>query len=174
MVQLRLWDQDRHTSTLLSCVLLFTNFPSPTFSLLHLRHLNLRTPASPALPLDHICFMILHNLHLHSLVLYFQWVLPNVLPLTSLVIREVAESWDCWRHWGLKKLCACVLHLAWKRTISTRDCISFHHNCHHHCHRHHLQIVYGFTAQDWEGGKESNISLRMKKGRGAAKERGQG
>ena len=45
-----------------------------------------------------------------------------------------------------------VLHLAWKRTISTRDHISFHHHCHH------LQIVYGqrFTAQDWgrwEGGQ---------------------
>ena len=37
-----------------------------------------------------------------------------------------------------------VLHLAWKRTVSTRDHISFH----HHCHCHHLQIVYGqwFTA----------------------------
>jgi len=121
------------------------------FSLLRLRHLNLRTPVSPALPLDHICFMILHNLHLQSLVLYFQWVLPNVLPLASLVIREVTDSWDCWRHWGLKKLCACVLHLAWKRTISTRDRISFHHHCHRHCHHHHLQIVYRqrFTAQDW-------------------------
>jgi len=45
----------------------------------------------------------------------------------------------------LKKLGVCVLHLAWKRTISTRDRISFHHHCHHY----HLQIVYGFTAQDW-------------------------
>ena len=63
----------------------------------------------------------------------------------------MTDSWDSysWRHWGLKKHRVCVLHLAWKRTISTRDRISFHHNCRHHCHRHHLQIVYGFTAQDW-------------------------
>jgi len=85
------------------------------FSLLRLRHLNLRTPVSPALPLNHICFMTSHNLHLQSLVLSFQWVLPNVLPLALLVIREVTESWDSWRHWGLKKLGVCVLHLAWKK-----------------------------------------------------------
>lgn len=80
---------------------------SPIFSLSHLRHLNLRAPISPALPLDRIRFMISHNPHLQSLVLYFQGVLPNVLPLASLVIREVAEV-RIGGHWLLNQLVDCL------------------------------------------------------------------
>jgi len=51
--------------------------------------------------------MISHNPHLQSLVLYFQGVLPNVLPLASLVIREVTEV-RIGGHWLLSQLVDCL------------------------------------------------------------------
>ena len=75
----------------------------------------------------------------------------------------------------MKKLGVCVRHLGWKRTISTRDRISFHHHCHHHCHHHHLQIVYGFTAQEWgrwEG--EQHIIIEDEEGKRCRQRKGAG
>ena len=51
--------------------------------------------------------MISHNPHLQSLVLYFRGVLPNVLPLASLVIREVTEV-RIGGHWLLSQLVDCL------------------------------------------------------------------
>ena len=70
----------------------------------------------------------------------------------------------------MKKFGVCV-HLAWKRTISTRDHVSFH----HHCHCHHLQIVYGFTAQDWgEWEGEEHIVIEDEEGQGCRHREGAG
>ncbi|KAF5349078.1 hypothetical protein D9756_009428 [Leucocoprinus leucothites] len=80
---------------------------SPIFSLSNLKHLNLRAPVSPALPLDRIRFMISNNPHLETLALYFQGVLPNVLPLASLVMREVKEL-RVGGHWLLSQLLDCL------------------------------------------------------------------
>ena len=70
----------------------------------------------------------------------------------------------------MKKFGVCV-HLAWKRTISTRDHVSFH----HHCHCHHLQIVYGFTTQDWgEWEGEEHIVIEDEEGQGCRHREGAG
>ncbi|KXN82753.1 hypothetical protein AN958_02192 [Leucoagaricus sp. SymC.cos] len=80
---------------------------SPIFSLSNLKRLNLRAPISPALPLDRIRFIISGNPRLETLALYFQGVLPNVLPLTPLVMREVKEL-KVGGHWLLSQLVDCL------------------------------------------------------------------
>ncbi len=56
-----------------------------------LKHLNLRAPLNPALPLDRIRYIIAQNPTLETLSLYFQGVLPNVLPLTPLKLDRVTS-----------------------------------------------------------------------------------
>ena len=144
MFQLRLWDQDRHPSTL------------PPFS-----HVSYSSPSS------------LHQHFLYCISDTSTFILQSVLRSPSIAYVLwfcticIFSRWcyifsgcclascllHCWSYekWqnletlgGIEGWRNFVLHLAWKRTISTRDHISFH----HHCHCHHLQIVYGqwFTA----------------------------